>query len=120
MSIDVLSGLSLKVRQHNSFGQDNKPITDVAGTGSPIVFQHIGGLVQSGTPSYIHGVAAPLQLNSGGRLLVDGEGDTNALITQLFNQSMSLQEQILKELQILNTHQEIITGDMIKENEIRR
>ena len=37
-----------------------------------------------------------------------------------FNKLLQLQDSILKELRILNSYQEIITDDLIKENEVER
>jgi len=47
-------------------------------------------------------------------------GDVGDNILSQHRQHMALLFLILKELQILNTHQEIITGEQIKEDEIQR
>lgn len=52
---------------------------------------------------------------------LQSEGASAKLSNDVRNLSvLDLLSQILRELQINNTHQEIITGDVIQENEIQR
>ncbi len=67
------SGMTLSDRKYNSFGQYNVPITDVQGTGSPVVFQLAGGRVTSGGDAFAHNDASPFLFNEQGQLIVDTE-----------------------------------------------
>jgi len=68
------SGLASSRDRHlNSFFQDNLVIGDATRTGSPAIGRIVGGLCQSGVPTYANGDGVSFQFNTKGELKVDTE-----------------------------------------------
>jgi len=68
MSINTISGLSIKDRDYNSYFQQAKDITDSNYLGSPAIGKIVGGIYLSGTQVYTNFQGVPLSFTSDGSL----------------------------------------------------